>query len=68
MSSLKLWELAASYRSYGSELSFRARLTTCVARTILSVSDCVGRLNRKSCGLEDADWLMPPACLLARAR
>jgi len=29
------------------------------------VSDCVGRLNRKSRGLEDADWLMRPVCLLA---
>ena len=58
MSYLKLRELVASYRSYGSELSFRARYATCVARTILSVSDCVGRLNRKSRGLEDADWLL----------
>jgi len=65
MSSLKLRELAASYHSYGSELSFRGRLATCVARTILSVSDCVRRLNTKSCGLKDADWLMPPVCLLA---
>jgi len=65
MNSLKLRELAASYRSYGSELSFRARLATCVARTILSVSDCVGHLNKKSRGLKDADWLMRPVCLLA---
>ena len=64
----KLRELAVSYRSYGFELSFRARHATCVALTILSVSDCVrvGRLNRASCGLpEDADWLMLLACLLA---
>ena len=27
---------------------------------------CVRRLNRTSCDLEDADWLMPPACLLAK--
>ena len=67
MSSLKLRELAASYRSYGSELSLRARHATCIAWTILSVSDSVGRLNRKSRGLEDADWLMRPVCLLAAA-
>jgi len=46
MSSLKLRELAASYRSYGSELSFRARYVTCVARTILNASDCVWCLYR----------------------
>jgi len=65
MSSLKLRELAASYSSYGSELSFRAQHATCVARSILRVCDRVGRFYRGSRGLEDADWLMLPACLLA---
>ena len=36
MSSLKLRELAASW--YGSDLSFRARHATCVARTIRGLS------------------------------
>jgi len=28
-------------------------------------SDCVGPFYRASRGLEDADWLMLPACLIA---